>query len=164
MAAREGTRGSVLLVFATCLVFWLFLSGHYTPFYVALGTLAAAAVAWVNRDDEALSGLVRSVPRLAVYVPWLLKEIAVANLQVLRIILHPGLPIDPVILRFRPGLSGDLAVTLLGNSITLTPGTVTLEVEGGEFVVHALTTRAATDLVEGPMVARVKAVFEEPSG
>jgi len=67
-------------------------------------------------------------------------------------------------LRFRPPLSGDLAQTLLGNSITLTPGTITLDIEGDEFVVHALTARAGTDLVEGSMAARVKAVFSEPAG
>lgn len=153
-----------MLVFAVCFVFWFLLSGHYAPFYLTLGALLSAAVAWVNRDDESISDLFRAVPRLAVYLPWLLKEIVVANLQVARIILHPRLPIDPVVLRFRPPLAGDLAQTLLGNSITLTPGTITLDIDGDEFVVHALTTRAGRDLTEGPMPARVKAVFAEPAG
>jgi len=164
MPRREGGRNPIVLVFAVCFLFWLLLSGHYSPFYLALGVLSAAAVAIVNRDEESVSDLLRAFPRLAVYVPWLLKEIVVANLQVARIILHPRLPIDPVVLRFRPPLSGDLAQTLLGNSITLTPGTITLDIEGDEFVVHALTARAGTDLVEGSMAARVKAVFSEPAG
>jgi len=153
-----------VLVFAVCFVFWLLLSGHYAPFYLALGALLSAGVAWVNRDDESISDLVRAFPRLAAYVPWLLKEIVVANLQVARIILHPRLPIDPVVIRFRPPLTGDLAQTLLGNSITLTPGTITLDVDGDEFVVHALTARAGRDLIEGSMPTRVKAVFGEPGG
>lgn len=157
-------QNPTVLVFAVCFVFWLLLSGHYSPFYIALGALSAAAVALVNRGDEAVSDMLRAFPRLAVYVPWLIKEIVVANIQVARIILHPRLPIDPVVLRFRPPLSGDLAQTLLGNSITLTPGTITLDVEDDEFVVHALTARAGADLVEGPMAARVRAVFPEPGG
>jgi len=163
MPRRDGGRNPIVLVFAVCFVFWLLLSGHYAPLYIALGALSAAFVALVNRDDESVSDLLRCFPRLAVYVPWLLKEIVVANLQVARIILHPRLPIDPVVLRFTPPLSGDLAQTLLGNSITLTPGTITLDIEGDEFVVHALTARAGRDLVEGSMAARVKAVFAEPA-
>jgi multicomponent Na+:H+ antiporter subunit E len=153
-----------VLVFAVCFVFWLLLSGHYAPFYVVVGTVMSALVAWINRGDESVSDLLRAFPRMAVYLPWLLKEIALANVQVARIILHPRLPIDPVVVRFRPPLTGDLAQTLLGNSITLTPGTITLDVDGDEFVVHALTTRAGRDLIEGPMPARVKAVFGEPAG
>lgn len=150
-----------MLVFVVCLAFWLLLSGHYSPFYVVLGVVSAAAVAWVNRDEEDISGVVHALPRLVTYVPWLLKEIVIANLQVARIVLHPKLPIDPVVLRFTPALSSDLARTVLGNSITLTPGTVTLDLEGGEFAVHALTARAGRDLVEGAMPARVGVVFED---
>jgi multicomponent Na+:H+ antiporter subunit E len=153
-----------VLVFVVCFVFWLLLSGHWAPLYVGLGALLSAGVAWVNRDDESISALVRALPRLVAYLPWLLKEIAVANLQVARIVLHPRLPIEPVVVRFRPPVRGDLAQTLLGNSITLTPGTITLDVDGDEFVVHALTARAGRDLIEGPMPARVVAVFAEPAG
>ena len=62
--------------------------------------------------------------------------------------------------RFNTTLSGDLARTTFANSITLTPGTVTLDVEGPEFVVHAVT-RAMADLAGGQMERRIAAVFEE---
>jgi multisubunit Na+/H+ antiporter MnhE subunit len=77
-------------------------------------------------------------PRIWSYIVWLLREIAIANWQVLKIVLDPKLPIDPAVIRFRSGLQTDLGKTTLANSITLTPGTITVQVDGDEFVVHAL--------------------------
>lgn len=148
------------LVFCVCFAFWLALSGSVAPLHLALGALSSAAVAWVNRDLEMVSVATRIAPRFLVYLPWLLKEIVVANIQVTRLVLDPRLPVDPVLVRFDTTLSGDLARTTFANSITLTPGTVTLDVEGPEFVVHAVT-RAMADLAGGAMERRIAAVFEE---
>jgi multicomponent Na+:H+ antiporter subunit E len=146
-------------VFLACLAFWVVLSGHFTALNLVLALLSSAAVTFLNRDIEAVSRLLRVAPAFLGYLPWLLKEIVVANLQVARVVLDPALPIDPVVVRFKAPLSQDLALMTLGNSITLTPGTITLDVEGREFVVHALTTRAGADLVEGSMAQRVGRVF-----
>jgi multicomponent Na+:H+ antiporter subunit E len=150
-----------LLVFSVCFAFWLALSGSVAALPLILGALSSAAVAWTNRDLEMVSVAARLSPRFLAYVPWLLKEIAVANIQVVRLVLDPRLPVDPVVVRFDTTLSSDLARTTFANSITLTPGTVTLDVEGAEFVVHAVT-RAMADLAGGTMERRVAAVFEEP--
>lgn len=155
--------GATVTVFAACFGFWLVLSGRWTALAVGLGLAASALVALANRDLERLSAALRVVPRFLPYAGWLAKEIVVANLQVARVVLHPRLPIDPRVIRWRVGLSGDLALTTLGNSITLTPGTVTLEVEGQELVVHALTADTAAGLVQGSMAGRVAAVFGEPA-
>jgi multicomponent Na+:H+ antiporter subunit E len=85
----------------------------------------------------------------------------VANIQVARLILDPRLPIDPVVFRLRPPFRGDLPLTALGNSITLTPGTVTVDVEDGDLLVHALTREGAAGLEEGTMVRRVAHVWQE---
>ncbi|MGH7313209.1 MAG: Na+/H+ antiporter subunit E [Candidatus Rokuibacteriota bacterium] len=151
---------STLLVFALCFAFWLALSGSAAPLPLALGAVSSAAVAWANRDLEMVSLAARCSPRFLLYVPWLLKEIVVANIQVARLVLHPRLPIDPVVVRFDTRLSGDLARTTFANSITLTPGTVTLDVDGSEFVVHAVA-RTMADLAGGAMERRIAAVFEE---
>jgi multicomponent Na+:H+ antiporter subunit E len=149
-------------VFGVCLAFWLLLSGHLTPLLVALGIVSALVVTLLTRDPEGVSEALRVAPRFALtYLPWLLKEIAVANLQVVRIVLDPRLPIDPVVVRLRAPLRSDLAVTTLGNSITLTPGTVTLDVEGSDLVVHALARAGALGLTEGSMVRRVARAFGE---
>lgn len=159
-ATRVSWTG-VALVFSACAGFWLVLSGRATPLGLTLGALAAALVALYNRDEDVLSAAVRVAPRFATYLPWLLKEIAVANLQVVRLVLDPRLPIDPVVVRLEAPFGGDLALTTLGNSITLTPGTVTLDVTGRELTVHALTRESAAALVEGAMSRRIAAVFDE---
>lgn len=151
---------AMMLVFSVCFAFWLALSGSLAPLPLTLGVVSSAAVAWANRDLELVSRAVRVSPRLVTYVPWLLKEIAVANIQVARLVLDPRLPIDPVIVRFDTRLSTDLARTTFANSITLTPGTVTLDSEGSELVVHALT-RGMADLAGGTMERRIAAVFGE---
>jgi multicomponent Na+:H+ antiporter subunit E len=147
------------LVFAACFALWLVLSGHPTPLHLVQGVLAAALVTYLNRDLEGVSLAVRHGPRFLLYVPWLLKEIVVANLQVIRVVLDPRLPVDPRIVRFSTGLTSDLAVTTFANSITLTPGTVTVDVDGRHFVVHALTSQTPESFAG--MERRVGEVFAE---
>ncbi|MGH7392365.1 MAG: Na+/H+ antiporter subunit E [Candidatus Rokuibacteriota bacterium] len=148
-----------ILVFVACFVFWLVLSGHFGLLEIALGAASAAAVTAANRDLEARSPFLRMAPRLATYSVWLLREIVVANLQVARVVLHPRMPIEPAVCRFEAALPGDLAVATLANSITLTPGTITLDIEGREFVVHALLGPASVLACEGEMARRVGRVF-----
>jgi len=150
---------NVALVFGVSFGLWLVLSGHPTPLHVAQGVLVAGLVAWLNRDIEAVSASVRCAPRFLAYLPWLLKEIVVANIQVVRVVLAPRLPADPVLLRFPTRLTGDLAVTTFANSITLTPGTITVDVEGAELVVHALTAQTPESFAG--MERRVAEVFGE---
>jgi multicomponent Na+:H+ antiporter subunit E len=145
-------------LFVVCFVLWLLLSGHWDAVHVGLGAAAAALVAWLNRGEEDVTALARAVPRMACYVPWLLVEIVRANLAVMRIVLDPRLPIDPAVVRVRVPLPGALAVTTLANSITLTPGTITLDVEGGELTVHALEPGSA-DGIEAGLGAWVAWVF-----
>ena len=116
-------------------------------------------VAYLNRDLEVLSTAVRASPRFLAYLPWLFKEIVVANVQVIRIVLDPRLPVAPVLLRFKTRLTSDLAVTTFANSITLTPGTVTVDVEEGALVVHALTPPTPSGMAG--MEHRVAEVFGE---
>jgi multicomponent Na+:H+ antiporter subunit E len=152
-----------VLLFVVCFALWLVLSGHWDPMHLILGLGASGLIAWLNRDEEAVSGFVRALPRLARYVPWLLVEIVRANLAVVRIVLDPRLPLDPVVVRFRLPVRGDLAVATLANSITLTPGTITLDVDGDEMIVHALTPVPLADL-EVTFGGRVARVFGEDGG
>jgi multicomponent Na+:H+ antiporter subunit E len=89
------------------------------------------------------------------YVPWLLWEIAKANLHVARVILTPSLPVHPRLLRIRATQKSNLGRVILANSITLTPGTVTLDVRDGTLLVHALTPKSADGLLSGDMDRRV---------
>jgi multicomponent Na+:H+ antiporter subunit E len=150
---------AMVLVFSVCFAFWLALSGSLAPLPLTLGVVSSAAVAWANRDLEMVSLAVRVSPRFLAYIPWLLKEIVVANLQVARLVLDPRLPIDPVIVRFETRLATDLGRTTFANSITLTPGTVTVDVEEREFVVHALTPQTPAGFAG--MERRVAEAFGE---
>jgi multicomponent Na+:H+ antiporter subunit E len=152
-----GRITETVTLFVVCFALWLVLSCHWDVMHLLFGATASALVARLNRDDEVLSAVVRALPRLAWYLPWLLVEIARANLAVVRIVLDPRLPVDPVVIRFPLPVRGDLAVTTLANSITLTPGTITLDVEGDEMVVHALApvSREELEVTFGGRVARV---------
>lgn len=150
-----------LAVFVLLLAFWLILSGHFDPFHVGAGIVCAALVTALSFDLLLLDAWARfSAWRFAAYVPWLLAEMAVASLRVAWLVMRPA-GLRPRIVRFRTGLRSDLARTTLGNSITLTPGTVTMDVVGDEFVVHALTDQAADDLRGGAMERRVARMFGE---
>ena len=96
--------------------------------------------------------------RPLLYLPWLLWEIARANLQVARVILSPSLPISPTLVRLKASQQSELCQAIFANSITLTPGTVTIELKDGSLLVHALSEDAAVDLLQGEMDARVMRV------
>ena len=149
-------------VFATCLVLWFLLSGHFGVADLVMAVVASTVITALNRDIEQLSEVLRHGGRLLAYLPWIAREIWLANLQVVKLVLHPRLPIDPVLVRVPAPFSSDLARTVFANSITLTPGTITIEVGPDEFIVHALTRAAADDLVAGAMARRVGRVFGEP--
>ena len=132
-----------------------------TAFLTLLLTLGAASILFayfVSRRMGLLEdGLdpIRLPPRLVVYVPWLILEIVKSNLDVAVRILKPGLPIAPRMIRVRAGQRGDVGRVIYANSITLTPGTISVDVMRGEILVHALTREGASSLAEGEMDRRV---------
>ena len=93
--------------------------------------------------------------RALIYWPWLAKEIVKSAWTVSRIILDPKLPISPTLVRFKPSQRSIVGLVTHANSITLTPGTITVEAEGGEFLVHGLTQAAADGCINSEMDRRV---------
>ncbi|GAB4243643.1 MAG: hypothetical protein Kow00129_02930 [Thermoleophilia bacterium] len=160
--------------FVVLMTFWLALSGKLETKYVTMGALSVALVLWKGGDllrtryaagysrPSDLSEAFAHWLRFLRYLPWLLAAIVKANLQVAYVILHPRMPIDPVLVRFRTNLDTDMEQVLLAHSITLTPGTVTIDVQNGDYLVHALTAPAAEGLVTGDMQNRVARVFGLP--
>jgi len=156
-----GSGPDVRLAFLLSLVLfgvWMLWSGHTEPLLVVLGAASAVAVALVSRrmglvDREGVpSGLVPRAPR---FLLWLLVEVVKANVDVARRILDPRLPIRPHLIRVRASQRTDVGRVIYANSITLTPGTVSVEVEGDVIVVHALSDEAADGLRTGDMDRRV---------
>ena len=93
--------------------------------------------------------------RSLMYIPWLIKEIVLSNLHVAEIILRRDLPIRPRLVRVRTGQKTDLGRVIYANSITITPGTVSLDVRNNYILVHALTTDTAEGVLSGEMDAMV---------
>ena len=153
-----------LAVFVILFAFWLLLSGHYDLFHLSLGLICSLLVAFVSHDllIEEISGSkrIRKTRRFIFYVPWLIYQIVVANLHVAYLIVNPR-AIDPRIVRFKTRLKSQFSMVTLGNSITLTPGTITMDIVDGEFYVHALSKKVADDLLSGEMERRVAHVFLE---
>ena len=145
--------------FLVLFAFWLLLSGFFTAFLMLAGVVSALAVVLFGRrmdiaDHEGHP--VHLAPRaLLVYWPWLIKEIVKSALQVASIILRPSLPISPTMVRIRCSQKTDVGRTVLANSITLTPGTISVVVGRDEFLVHALTRAGASELATGEMDRRV---------
>lgn len=149
---------------ASLFAFWLLLSGIYTPFLVLSGLGASIAVAALAQRMEVADReghpIHLAFAALA-YWPWLFKEIIKSGWQVARIILDPRLPISPTFVRFKPSQKTPVALATHANSITLTPGTITVEAGPEEFLVHALTRGAAAGVVDSEMDRRVRGMEGE---
>ncbi|MEO6743317.1 MAG: Na+/H+ antiporter subunit E [Caldimonas sp.] len=151
---------SVILFVALC-SFWLLLSGFFTPFLLSAGAASAAAVVWFNRrmnNADAAAPPFRLGWELPLYWGWLLWEICKSGWAVSKIILQPSLPISPTLVRFRPGQKTEVGLVIHANSITLTPGTFTIEAAADEFLVHGLTRSSAAGCVGSDMDRRVTAL------
>lgn len=151
------------VLFVALYAVWLLLSGHYDATLMTYGALSCAAVVALVAHLGILDGEAMPVHlglRPLFYVPWLMKEIVLSNLSVARVILDPKLPIHPRMIRVTAGQKTEVGQVIYANSITLTPGTVTLDVRDGQFLVHALTTESAAGLESGEMDRRVSHLEE----
>lgn len=138
--------GYVVSLILALAALWLGLSGHYTPLLLSLGgvsVILAVLLSWRLKilDREGVPYF--SLFGFLLYVPWLMGEIFKANVQVIRACLRADLDINPALVKVKTRCKTDLAKTLFANSITLTPGTVTIEVEPNRLLVHALYEEAA---------------------
>ncbi len=161
--ARAAPLSKYLTVFVASYLFYLSLSA-WKPLDFLTGFVTASLVSVVLAPVVAsrtspIGVTLRRLVRLLVYVPYLLKEIAVANLQIAYVVLHPDMPIDPKFVHVRAAVWDDGAVTTLANSITLTPGTLTVSVDERSFDIHSLTADARADLFDGGLERAVRFVF-----
>ena len=160
-ASRTATRTLVLLV--PLAAAWLLWSGIYTPLLLGLGAFSCLLTLYIRHrmgyfvtDEFSL----RSGGRLLRYWLWLGKEVVKSSLDVARIVLSPSLPISPQVVTIRASSEHPVDQAILANSITLTPGTLALDVHEGEITVHALTKAGADELKRGEMDRRVAALRE----
>ena len=150
-------------------VIWLLLTESYTPAHMALGLVASFGVALLNTEVFGVALLNTEVgrpPAVAIrwlqllrFFPWLFGRILVSGLHLSFLILHPKLPIAPALIRYRTKLGHESGIVLLGNSVTLTPGTVTAEAQPDELVVHAMDDESLQDLQSQRLERKVADVF-----
>lgn len=130
----------ISLSFLLALAFWLLLAGSTHPQELIAGLIVAAAVATLSAEREPILAGLRISPMapvaLFLYLALLLWSLLRANLDLARRVLTPSLPIRPAMVRVKTSLNSDLGRLALANSITLTPGTLSVDVEGDILVVH----------------------------
>lgn len=140
---------------------WLVLSGHFTPTLLILGALSVIAVVGIARRMDVVDHEGHPVHLgwpILTYLPWLAWEVVKANVAVARIIVSPSLPISPTMIHVDATQKSELGHVIFANSITLTPGTVAVELQEKSIGVHALTAKSADELAAGEMNRRVSAV------
>jgi len=166
-SAKSGKGFGIFVTFCVMFLFWLLLSGIFDVLHVGAGIICSAIIAFVSYDllvTQKWDKMLRKSGRFIIYIVWELWQILLANFDVAYRVLHPKMPIDPSVIEFDTSLRSDLAIVTLANSITLTPGTITINIEQekGRFQVHAIAQKPADALlVDKTMQEKVAKVFME---
>ena len=144
---------------------WLLLSGYFVTLLLALGVASVAIIVWIAHKMDVIDHEghpIHLTQRVLLYWPWLIKEIVMANLHVARAIVSRDMPVLLSVLKVRSTQKTELGQVFFANSITLTPGTVTIKVDKDILTVHALTRGTADDLKSGEMDRRVTQLEAHP--
>ena len=160
--ARTVTRMLALLI--PLAAAWLLWSGIYKPLLLGLGLFSCVLTIYIKHRMEYFQTEVFALQfgrRLIGYWLWLAKEVIKSSLDVARIIVSPSLPISPQVLTVKASSENPVDQATLANSITLTPGTLALDVHKGEITVHALTRAGADELRKNEMDQRILALREK---
>ncbi len=150
----------LVLISVTLFAYWLLLSGHYNTWLVSSGAVLSVAVVGFSlfkgiTDEEGFP--IEKLPRALIYWPWLGWQMVLSALNVTRLILHPKLPISPTMVKVDALPQSAVGLTTYANSITLTPGTISVEVseKGSAVWVHAITKENADGFADDEMNRKV---------
>jgi multicomponent Na+:H+ antiporter subunit E len=164
---RKENSGPFLLTFFFSFVTWIVLSGQIDRFHMTMGIISSLLVAGLSSDLVFSSSDLKDFPattfRFFRYIPWLVYQVFLANLHVMYLVFHPRMHelIDPKIIHFKSRLKKEMSHLIFANSVTLTPGTVTVSVSiYGDYTVHIIDA-ASGESLPGQMEARVGRVFGE---
>lgn len=158
-----------VFVFLFCFSTWLIFSGFFDPFHIGLGVFSAALVTAATgkllfaSEEKVAADRVRELMQLPGYALWLLYEIIKANWSLLLLVYSPKLKqkINPRVYTFKVNqLHDEFSKYVMGISITLVPGTVTIDINGDDFLVHAISDEAAEGLPD-PMESKVARIFSK---
>ena len=142
-------------------VFWILLSASFEWIHLGLGLVFSFAVAWGNAGHSTFVPKFRLWFRVLLYIPWIFYKIVQSSLYLTKLILHPALPIDPQLISVESKLNHHAAIVLLGNSITLTPGTVTAEVDSNKLIIHALDKVLSESVTSRQIESKISEIFRD---
>jgi len=149
---------------AVLFTFWLLITGSVRPFDLGMGVVVCGLVGWwaerVLWPDEPEPLPPRTWPHLPLYIVYLMKEIVVAALYVAERVLDPRLRIAPTMHTHRVHFESDTARVAFANSITLTPGTLTVDVDGDTYIIHCLHESFSDAISSGDLERRVARTFD----
>lgn len=158
-------------VYGLLLLLWIVMSGIFTVKFIIYGCVSSFLISCFVVGSLRIGGLKSNrtyfilhanYPKLIIYFLWLIKEVVKSAIDVSKIILSPNMKIDPIVVWFKADYDNPTARAILANSITLTPGTVTIDIyDSGVFSVHALNSEFADDLLDGSMQERVAKLYGE---
>ena len=159
MSSRNALNKGTVILFVVLMTVWLLMSGHYTFLVTGLGVISVGFCTFMAHrisadDDEGLPLFM--LGRLPFYILWLMREITVSNIDTVRVILSGKA--SPVVFSTSTSQKTPAGITTYANSITLTPGTVTMDIDAEGFVVHALTEAMADSVKSGEMDRRITKV------
>ncbi len=161
---KNGRTGYRIFFFFLLLITWVIFSGLLDPFHLTLGVISCGLVTWLSSDmmfsDRTIPFGVRArqTYRLINYLIWLLWQIILSNIDLLKLSFLGPKSLSPQIVRYETSLKTDFEKFMLANSITITPGTVTLKIIGQTFYIHAISDSAAKGL-DGEMERRIARIF-----
>lgn len=155
-----------LVVFIVLFLHWIIWSGMFDAFHLTLGVIACGIVTVISgrmmfqRDD--FSSLPKEIVRFIRYFFWLLYQTYLSNIHVLKIVFSPNIydRLNPRIIKFKAKLKKESSLVTFANSITLTPGTVTIVIKDGIYYVHAIDEEVASGL-PGEMENRCGYIFSD---
>ena len=152
--ARPLQLAGLLLIL---LVSWVLWSGIYKPLLLGLGVFSCLLSLWMAQRMGFFRHTfsLRTLLRLPALWWWLLKEVIKSSMEVARVVLSPSLPIQPELVELKTREKTDSGKVLLGNSITLSPGTVTIDVHEDRLLVHCLTASSAAGLRDAEVERRI---------
>lgn len=160
------------------LVVWLIMSGYFDFTHITMGVFSSLGVVLLHlrirkyyafeEEIHETAGKLKNLThatlhlgRMIAYIPWIIWQIVIASFQVAGAVLDPKMPINPAIMRFKTKLPNTSAKVILGNSITLTPGTITLDIVGEEFTVHALMDKSYGGIEDDSLPLAVARLYEK---
>ena len=151
---------------------WIALSGKLDVLFLTPGIISAVLVVVVTErifhpnetagfmnPPSSFKWLMKSILRMCWYVPYLIWEILIANFHVARLIISPSMPLNPALIVFESPLETESANALLAQSITLTPGTITVDMSRHRILVHCLSSNSLVSLSSGELIKKVANVY-----